>query len=102
MAIIDGITQRLGDAADNLLNHKSTAVDRGLLHLPGPDIVDRVYAGTDRSPWVLRNLQGLVDHGRLGGRVTCRSGTATRASSTPQVPASRSIPPTSIPTTSSG
>lgn len=67
MAMIDDITARLGDAADDLLHHQASAVDRGRLHLPGPDTVDRVYARSDRSPRVLRSLQSLVDHGRLGG-----------------------------------
>src|SRR5207302_6074952 len=35
------------------------------LHLPGPDFVDRVWAPSDRSPRVLRNLQSLFGHGRL-------------------------------------
>jgi len=67
MATIDQLTDILGDAAEDLLNHKSTAVDRSLLHLPGPDIVERVYARTDRSAQVLRNLQALIGHGRLAG-----------------------------------
>ena len=67
MATIDQITDILGDAAEDLLNHKSTAVDRSLLHLPGPDIVERVYSRSDRSAQVLRNLQHLLDHGRLAG-----------------------------------
>jgi fructose-bisphosphate aldolase, class I len=57
----------LGDDADDLLNHKSTTIDASLLHLPGPDIVDRVYAQTDRGNRVLANLQWLIDNGRLGG-----------------------------------
>lgn len=40
---------------------------RERLHLPGPDFVDRVMAGTDRSPVVLRNLQHVFDTGRLAG-----------------------------------
>jgi fructose-bisphosphate aldolase, class I len=64
---IDKITELLGDEADDLLNHKSTTIDASLLHLPGGDIVDRVYAQTDRGNRVLMNLQRLIDHGRLGG-----------------------------------
>jgi fructose-bisphosphate aldolase, class I len=64
---IDKITELLGDEADHLLNHKSTTIDASLLHLPGGDIVDRVYAQTDRGNRVLMNLQRLIDHGRLGG-----------------------------------
>ena len=57
----------LGNEAETFLAHESKAIPREDLHLPGPDFVDRVMADTDRSPQVLRNLQSLFDHGRLGG-----------------------------------
>ena len=57
----------LGDEAESLLSHESKTIPKEDLSLPGPDFVDRVTAGTDRSPQVLRNLQSLFDHGRLGG-----------------------------------
>ncbi len=57
----------LGDEAESLLSHESKTIPREDLSLPGPDFIDRVMAGTDRSPQVLRNLQSLFDHGRLGG-----------------------------------
>ncbi len=56
----------LGADAEKLLAHKAK-VDRKLLQLPGPDFIDRVWMQTDRSPQVLRNLQTMFDHGRLGG-----------------------------------
>jgi fructose-bisphosphate aldolase, class I len=61
------IVSLLGDDASALLEHKSTGITADQLHLPGPDFVDRVFTQTDRSPQVLRNLQSLFDHGRLGG-----------------------------------
>ena len=61
------IQELLGDEAESLLSHESKTIPRDDLHLPGPDFVDRVMAGTDRSPQVLRSLQSLFDHGRLGG-----------------------------------
>ncbi|MCW3003905.1 MAG: class fructose-bisphosphate aldolase [Conexibacter sp.] len=61
------LEELLGDEAESLLQHRSTTIDASLLHLPGPDFVDRVFSITDRSPSVLRNLQRLFDHGRLGG-----------------------------------
>ena len=57
----------LGDEAQDLLTHVSKTVPKEQLHLPGPDFVDRVFAESDRTIPVLRNLQQLFDHGRLGG-----------------------------------
>ncbi len=57
----------LGDDAEPLLSFEAKGIPRDDLHLPGPDFVERVLAGTDRSPQVLRSLQSLFDHGRLGG-----------------------------------
>ena len=55
-----------GDAAD-LLGHKCETVPASLLHLPGPDFVDRVWKDSDRPTRVLRSLQSLFEHGRLSG-----------------------------------
>jgi class I fructose-bisphosphate aldolase len=57
----------LGDEAEYLLDHESDTISRDQLHLPGPDFIDRVWLDSDRSPRVLRSLQTLFDHGRLGG-----------------------------------
>ncbi len=57
----------LGDEADYLLNHKSTTIPKEMLHLPGPDFVDRIFIQTDRPPAVLRNLQLIFNTGRLAG-----------------------------------
>lgn len=59
------IEQLLGDQAESLLNHECKTIDKSLLHLPGGDIVNRVYAASDRNPQVLRSLQQLIGHGRL-------------------------------------
>ena len=61
------IESLLGAEAESLLGHRCTTVSRELLQLPGPDFVDRVTALSDRKPGVLRALQTLFDHGRLGG-----------------------------------
>ena len=57
----------LGDEAEYLLDHTCETVTKDKLHLPGPDFVDRVWANSDRNPRVLRNMQALFNHGRLGG-----------------------------------
>ena len=51
---------------ESLLSH-SCKVPKSTLHLPGPDFVERVMDATDRNIRVLRNLQAIFDHGRLGG-----------------------------------
>jgi len=61
------LKELLGDEASSLLAHECTTIPRDRLILPGPDFVDRVVAATDRSPAVMRNLQQVFDHGRLGG-----------------------------------
>jgi len=62
---MEKIFDLLGDEADSLLNHVCKTVSRGSLHLPGPDMVDRIFLASDRSPRVLASLQRLLSHGRL-------------------------------------
>lgn len=61
------ILELLGKEAENLLNHTCITVPKELLCVPGGDFVDRVMAVSDRSVRVLRNMQTLLSHGRLGG-----------------------------------
>lgn len=57
----------LGAEAESLLSHTCRTISRESLHLPGPDYVDRVVAQKNRSPRVMRSLQGLFSQGRLAG-----------------------------------
>jgi class I fructose-bisphosphate aldolase len=60
------IEQTLGEQdARYLLTHKCQTVPREKLHVPGPDFIDRVLVGSDRSPSVLRNLATMFNNGRL-------------------------------------
>ncbi len=61
------IEEYLGDEADSLLGFSSPKISKDRLHLPGPDFVDRIFGPSDRSIPVMRSLQQLYDHGRLGG-----------------------------------
>ena len=61
------IQSLLGDEAESLLGHECKGIPREELTLPGPDFVDRVFMQSDRSPQVMRNLQAVIDHGRLAG-----------------------------------
>ncbi len=57
----------LGADAAPLLSHVSKAIPKDTIHVPGPDFVDRIFAPSDRPAPVLRSLQQLFGHGRLGG-----------------------------------
>ncbi|MFM9872710.1 MAG: class I fructose-bisphosphate aldolase [Fimbriimonadaceae bacterium] len=64
---ISEIQSILGNQAENLLGHKCQTIDKSMLHLPGPDFVDRIYSQSDRNNKVLNSLQNMFNHGRLGG-----------------------------------
>jgi class I fructose-bisphosphate aldolase len=57
----------LGADAEHLLGYQTPKVAKDMLQLPGPDFLDRVFMWSDRTPQVLRSLQSLFSHGRLGG-----------------------------------
>ncbi|MEX0736025.1 MAG: class I fructose-bisphosphate aldolase [Bacteroidota bacterium] len=61
------IEELLGSDAKSLLEHQCRTIPKESLHLPGPDVIDRIYSLTDRTPRVLGSLQQLVGHGRLAG-----------------------------------
>ncbi|HSF22851.1 MAG TPA: class I fructose-bisphosphate aldolase [Blastocatellia bacterium] len=65
--MIKDIEEILGNEAESLLSYHSKTVPREMLHLPGPDFIDRVMVGTDRPPTVLRNIGSMFNHGRLSG-----------------------------------
>lgn len=67
MTMIAAIEEQLGKEAESLLTYRATGIPKDHLHLPGPDWVDRIFAQSDRPIPVLRSLQTLLGHGRLGG-----------------------------------
>jgi fructose-bisphosphate aldolase, class I len=64
---MSSIIDLLGEKAEYLLNHVCAGIPKESVHLPGPDFVDRIWMQSDRTPQVLRSLQSMYDHGRLGG-----------------------------------
>jgi len=65
-ASISTLESLLGDDAQYLLEHECKTIPKSQLHLPGPDFVDRILLGSDRSPAVMRNMQTFFNAGRLG------------------------------------
>src|SRR3954467_13473351 len=54
----------LGSQSQSLLGYTAKGFSKEQLQLPGPDFVDRVLAGSDRSPSVLRTFQTILNTGR--------------------------------------
>ena len=61
------IERILGEEAEDLLTHRCETIAADSLELPGPDFVERSFVGSDRPTPVLRSIQTILDHGRLGG-----------------------------------
>src|SRR5437870_3271367 len=61
------IREILGSDADGLLTHQCKTISKDILHLPGPDFVDRIHLGSDRPTRSLVSLQQLFKSGRLAG-----------------------------------
>jgi class I fructose-bisphosphate aldolase len=64
--MIEAIRKHLADRA-SLLDYRCQGIPKSMLHLPGPDFVDRVLALSDRPINVLRALACLFGTGRLAG-----------------------------------
>ena len=58
----------MGPDANDLLNHTCTGIPKELIHLPGPDFIERVVTHSDRNNLVLNNMDRLFNQtGRLAG-----------------------------------
>ena len=79
--MIDNIVSLLGDKAEYLLQHNCQTIPTKLLHLPGPDWVDRIFAPSNRNQRVLNNLNWMYNTGRLAGTGYCPFSRSIRASS---------------------
>lgn len=65
--MINRIVEALGSQSDYYLNHTSTTIPRANLHVPSSTSIDSVFGISDRSTHVLRNLNWILNTGRLAG-----------------------------------
>lgn len=61
------IQEILGKDAESLLKHTSKTITKDQIHLPGADFLDRMFTPSNRSNQVIRSLEAIYGHGRLGG-----------------------------------
>ena len=62
---IDEIRRYLGKDADTLLNHECKTLSKDYIHLPGKDVIEDVFMGSDRNIRTLQNLASIYNTGRL-------------------------------------
>jgi len=61
------VVSLLGSEQETLLEHQCKGIPKDMLHVPGPDYVDRVMVDTDRGLATLRSMQQVFNSGRLAG-----------------------------------
>lgn len=61
-----GLQTILGNEAEHLLDYTCKKVKKEQLHIPSSDWIDKIWISSDRNIRVLRSLQTLFQHGRLG------------------------------------
>ncbi|MDR2915895.1 MAG: class I fructose-bisphosphate aldolase [Tannerella sp.] len=64
---MNSITELLGQEAEYYLAHECKTIDKSLIHIPGGDMIERVWTNSDRNIRTLSSLQALYGHGRLAG-----------------------------------
>jgi class I fructose-bisphosphate aldolase len=64
---IEKIREYLGDESEYLLKHQCEKITKDLIHIPGPDYINRIFEKSDRPTMVLRNLKSIFNNGRLAG-----------------------------------
>ncbi len=63
--MIDQIVSMLGNDADSLLQHVCKTIPKEVITSPSPEIINEVYAHSDRNNQTLKSLQWLLGTGRL-------------------------------------
>lgn len=64
------IISLLGRQSEFLLGHTCKTIDKSLIHIPSPSVIDSIWIGSDRNIQTLNNLQRLLGSGRLAIRDT--------------------------------
>ncbi len=64
---MNDVVSLLGSESESLLEHQCKGIPKEMLHVPGPDYVDRVMVDTDRGLATLRSMQQVFNSGRLSG-----------------------------------
>jgi fructose-bisphosphate aldolase, class I len=61
------IMDLLADKAEYYLGHTSKTIDKSVLHIPSGNSVDESWISSNRNIQTLKNINSLLNHGRLSG-----------------------------------
>lgn len=61
------LTEILGDKEEYYLEHTCKTIDKSLIHIPSPSMLDELWIDSDRNIPTLNNFRRLLGHGRLAG-----------------------------------
>lgn len=61
------LTEILGDKEEYYLEHTCKTIDKSLIHIPSPSMLDELWINSDRNIPTLNNFRRLLGHGRLAG-----------------------------------
>ena len=50
------IISLLGEQSEFLLGHTCKTIDKSLIHIPSPSVIDSIWIGSDRNIQTLNNL----------------------------------------------
>lgn len=59
------ISNLLGDQSEYYLEHTCKTIEKSLIHVPSPSVIEDLWVTSDRNPKTLNSLQSIFSHGRL-------------------------------------
>ena len=59
------ISNLLGDQSEYYLEHTCKTIEKSLIHLPSPSVIEDLWVTSDRNSRTLNSLQSIFSHGRL-------------------------------------
>src|SRR5579864_9155865 len=63
----DETIELIGKGEESLFSHQCKTILKQQLHLAGPDFIDRIFVGSNRSNQTLCSLNSIFKSGRLSG-----------------------------------
>ena len=56
------ISNLLGDQSEYYLEHTCKTIEKSLIHVPSPSVIEDLWVTSDRNPKTLNSLQSIFSH----------------------------------------